>query len=83
MGSPECEAEGCLCLFCYLITCVGYIRSRESSVYIATGYGLDGPGSLPGGQDISPLHSLLIGSGAQIIQWLPGTLSPGGTAAGA
>jgi hypothetical protein len=37
-------------------------QSRDSSVGIATGYGLDGPGSTPSRSDFSLLHSIQAGS---------------------
>jgi hypothetical protein len=39
-------------------------KSRDSSVSIATGYGLDSPGSIPGRGKIFLLHSIQIGSEA-------------------
>jgi hypothetical protein len=55
-------------------------RSRYSSVCIATGYGLDGRGSIPGGGKsflFSAASSLALGSTLHLIQWVPGAISPG------
>jgi hypothetical protein len=41
-----------------------YARSRDSSVGIATGYGLDGRGSIPGSDKTFSLHSVQTSSGA-------------------
>jgi hypothetical protein len=43
-------------LFCF--------GSRDGSVGIVTGYGLDGRGSILAGTTFSPLHSVQTGSGA-------------------
>jgi hypothetical protein len=57
--------------------------SRDSSVGIAKGYGLDGRGSIPG--DFSLLHGVHTGSGAHPAYYTMGTGGdfPGGKAAGA
>jgi hypothetical protein len=58
--------------------------SRDSSVGIATGYGLDGQGLIPG-RDVSLLHSVQTGSGAHPASYPMGTGGsfPGDKAAGA
>jgi hypothetical protein len=60
-------------------------RSRESSVGIATSYGLDSPGSILGKARFSLLHRVQTDSGAHPAFYLMGTGGdfPGGKAAGA
>ena len=43
-----------------------------SSVVIATSYGLDGPGSNPGGDDIFCLSRSALGSTQPPVKWVPG-----------
>jgi hypothetical protein len=51
--------------FLTLLTHFQWIRSRDSSVGIATGYRPDGLDSIPGiGKSFFPLHSIQTGSGA-------------------
>jgi hypothetical protein len=59
--------------------------SWDSSVGIATRYGLGGPGSIPAVQDFSLLHSVQTGSGAHPASYPMGTGGsfPGGKAVGA
>ena len=59
------------------------IRGRDSSVYIATRYGLDGPGiKSRWGRDFPYLSRPALGPTQPPLQWVPG-LFPGGKAAGA
>jgi hypothetical protein len=53
------------------------VRGRDSSVYVVTGYWLDGWDLIPE-KRVSLLHSVQTGSGAHpaSIQWVPGALSP-------
>jgi hypothetical protein len=54
--------------------------SRDSSVGIAMGYGMDGWGSIPGmGKGFSLLHSVQTSYEGHptSIQWVPGAISPG------
>jgi len=45
---------------------------------IATGYGLDGPGSNPGGgRDFPHLSTPALGSTQPPVQWVPGPKRPG------
>jgi hypothetical protein len=59
--------------------------SRDSSVGIATGYGLDAPGSIPDSARFSLPHSVQTGSGIHPASYPMGTGGsfPGGKAAGA
>jgi hypothetical protein len=59
--------------------------SRDSSVRIATGYGLEGPGLIPKSARFfsSPQLRPSMGPTQLSNQWVPATLSPGGKAAGA
>jgi hypothetical protein len=60
--------------------------SRDSSVGVATGYGLDGWGSIPGtGRDFPLLHSVQTGSGAHPASYTFKNVGsfPGGKATGA
>jgi hypothetical protein len=52
--------------------------SRDSSVGITTGHGLDGPARLPTVQDFPTVHSFQTDTGPTQppIQWVPGSLSP-------
>ena len=43
-----------------------------SSVGIGTNYGLDGPGSNPGGDEIFRPSSTALGSTQPPVQWVPG-----------
>jgi hypothetical protein len=64
----------------------GYLDIMQYfTVGIATGYGLDGPGSIPGRARFSLLHSVQTGSGAQPASYPMDTRGPfpGGKAHGA
>ena len=55
------------------------IRGRGSSVGIATDYGLDGPGSNPGGDEIFCLSRPPLGPTQPPVQWVNGYwVYPGG-----
>jgi len=49
-----------------------YIRGPGSSVGIATDYGLDGPGSNPGGDKIFCPSKPVLGPTQPLVQWVPG-----------
>jgi hypothetical protein len=49
------------------------LRSGDISVDTATGYGLDGPGSIPGSANFSLLHSVKTDSEAHIFYYSMGT----------
>jgi hypothetical protein len=60
---------------CFLVL----IEGRDISVDIATGYGLDGRGSIPGKGQIflfSTASIPVLGPVQPAIQWVPGPLSP-------
>jgi len=50
------------------------IVGRDSSVGIATDYGLDGPGSNPGGDEIFRLSRPALGPTQPPVQWVLGLL---------
>jgi hypothetical protein len=56
----------------------GSVQSRDSSVGVATGYGLDGRSSSPNGGMIFVLSMSrpVLGPTQPPIQWVPGVLSP-------
>ena len=68
MGVSACS----IFMVCYC----RYNRGPGSSVGIATDYGLDGPGSNPGGDEIFRQSRPALGSTQPPVQWVPG-LSPG------
>ena len=49
-----------------------YICGLGSSVGIATDYGLDGPGSNPGGDEIFRSSILALGPTQPPVKWVPG-----------
>ena len=52
--------------------CTSILCGPGSSVGIATDYGLDGPGSNPGGDEIFRLSSPALGPTQPPVQWVPG-----------
>ena len=54
-------------MFIYLCAC-----GPGSSVGIATDYGLDGPGSNPGGDEIFRTSRPTLGPSQPLVKWVPG-----------
>ena len=65
----------------YIYVCV-CVCVPGSSVGMATDYGLDGPESNPGGDEIFRLSRLALGPTQPLVQWVSG-LSRGKSVAGA
>jgi len=57
---------------CILTTLVVISPGQGSSVSIATDYGLDGPGSNPGGDEIFRPSRPVLGPYQPHIKWVPG-----------
>ena len=55
-----------------LISHIFRVHGPSSSVGIATDYGLDGPGSNPGGNEIFRLSRPALGPTQPPVQWVPG-----------
>jgi len=66
-GRGERSALG----FCDLRPVLTLIHGPGSSVGIATDYGLDGPGSNPGGDEIFRLPRPALGPTQPPVQWVP------------
>ena len=68
----------CVCVFIYIYiyiyicVCVCVCVWPGSSVGIATNYGLDGPGSNPGGDEIFRPPRPALGPTQPPVQWVPG-----------
>jgi len=79
-GNDSANALGCCVLNIgkdYQTTC-----GPDSSVGVATDYGLDGPGSNPGADEIFRASRPALGPTKPPVKWVPG-LSRGQSAAGA
>ena len=61
----------CVCIYIYVYIYI-YIYEPGSSVGIATDYGLDRPGSNPGGNEIFRPSRPFLGPTQPPVQWIPG-----------
>ena len=59
--------SGSIYIYMYMVIC-----GPGSSVGIVTDYGLDGPGSNPGGDEIFCLSRPALGPTQPPVQWIPG-----------
>ena len=57
---------------CSAVISIRFIRSVGNSVGIATDYGLDGPGSNPGGDEIFRPSRPALGLTQSPVKWVPG-----------
>jgi len=73
--------DSCVCvcvykyiyIYMYIYVCVCVcVRERSSSVGIATDYGLDGPGSNPGWDEIFRPSRPAMGPTQPPVKWVPG-----------
>jgi hypothetical protein len=74
---------GGTCDFIKIPIFIYILENRDSSVGIATGYGMDGRGSISGRRDSSLPHSPALEPSQPPIQWVPGVSFPEGKATGA
>ena len=59
-------------VYLIFITLLSAFSGPDSSVGTATDYGLDGPGSNPGGDEIFRPSRPALGSTQPPVQWVPG-----------
>ena len=62
----------CVCVYIYIYIYIYIRKGSGSSVSIETDYGMDGPGSNPGGDEIFRPFTPALGPTQPPVQWVPG-----------